>query len=323
MTLNQEYPLQDSRPDSIAPMPFGQRQHSRGFAARNRQGFDNADLSNIEMPAHWAVPWADLMMVMMVMFAVMLATQLAERDPAELFKPETAIEAATQAAKPRHNQGSASLELAATKDLSASEPMPSQQPSRTEAAAGDPARPPNPEAQVFGAGQESMPGGTIGIEDLMRLSQNLVTAANLDDIDVVLTANQAIKVSVRGNLLFDSGKADLKPEAISFLQQLAQVIAANPYLIEVVGHTDNFPVSSPAFATNWELSAARAARVARYLIQYGKLAPGRFTVIGQSFYRPSVANDSPANKAKNRRVEIIITRYTYDAAASPSLEGTL
>jgi chemotaxis protein MotB len=156
--------------------------------------------------------------------------------------------------------------------------------------------------------------GAIPLQDILRLSKNLVTEANLDDIDVVLTDNQSIKVSVRGNLLFDLGKADLKPEAISFLRDLSKIIAANNYQIEVAGHTDNFPVSNPAYPTNWELSAARAARVARYLIQYGNLEPGRFTVIGHSFYQPTVANDSLANKAKNRRVEIIITRYTFNPA---------
>ena len=111
--------------------------------------------------------------------------------------------------------------------------------------------------------------------------------------------------------MFDLGKADLKPEAISFLDQLSQIIAGNNYQIEVAGHTDNFPVSNPAYPTNWELSSARAARVARYLIQHGRLEPGRFTVLGHSFYQPTVPNDSLANKAKNRRVEIIITRYEY------------
>ena len=127
----------------------------------------------------------------------------------------------------------------------------------------------------------------------------------------MLTDNQSVKVSVRGNLLFDLGKADLKPEAISFLQQLARIIATNNFQIEVAGHTDNFPVSNPAYPTNWELSSARAARVARYLIQFGKVEPGRFTVLGHSFYQPTVPNDSLANKAKNRRVDITITRYEY------------
>jgi chemotaxis protein MotB len=281
-------PLQAQPPEASAA-PTRQR---AGFAARNhRNGFDNADLSNIEMPSHWAVPWADLMMVMMVMFAVMLATNLAERDVAELFKRDTPpLKQDPQAQLKEHRPPQAEPKPEPKIDAN---PQPPQ------------AEPPAPSTL------EKNEPGAIPIQDILRMSKNLVSEANLGDIDVVLTDNQSIKVSVRGNLLFDLGKADLKPEAISFLQDLSKIIAANNYQIEVVGHTDNFPVSNPAYPTNWELSSARAARVARYLIQYGKLQPGRFTVIGHSFYQPTVANDSLANKAKNRRVEIIITRYEY------------
>ncbi len=267
-------------------------------------GLGNADLSNIEMPSHWAVPWSDLMMVMMVMFAVMLATNLAERDVSELFKEN----AKTQPIKPPPPLTTVTQALPQTE-------VKSNQKTDTELK-------PMEKAEMQAAGPntvtnsvqtkiEKTDAGAIPIQDILRMSKNLVTEANLEDIDVVLTDNQSIKVSVRGNLLFDLGKADLKPEAISFLQQLSQIIAANNYQIEVAGHTDNFPVSNPAYPTNWELSSARAARVARYLIQYGKLEPGRFTVIGHSYYQPTVANDSLVNKAKNRRVEIIITRYEY------------
>lgn len=157
--------------------------------------------------------------------------------------------------------------------------------------------------------QEQAP--QLSVDELLRQSQQLVTEANLEDIDVVLTENQAIKVVVRGKLLFDLGRAELKADAIHFLDRFAQVIASNNYEIQVVGHTDNFPISTPTYPTNWELSAARASSVARYLIRKGKLNPARFTVIGHSLYRPVVPNEGLVNKARNRRVEIIITRNEY------------
>ncbi len=245
--------------DSPVPPP-GAQQYSRIYDFHSR--FDSGGTGNIDIPPHWAVPWSDLMMVMMVMFAVLFVTKLAERDVGELFRKEAT-------ARP--------------------EPRPQPAPPKIEKA----------------------DEGQIPAEDILRLSEKLVKQANLEDIDVVLTESQAVKVSVRGNLLFDLGKADLKPEAISFLDKLSQIIAANNYQIEIVGHTDNFPISNPAYPTNWELSSARAARVARYLIQAGNLEPGRFTVIGHAFYRPTVPNTTLENKAKNRRVEIIITRNEY------------
>lgn len=153
--------------------------------------------------------------------------------------------------------------------------------------------------------------GPLSPEEILRQSERLIAETNLDNIDVALTDKQAIKVSVRGPMLFDLGKADLRGEVQNFLSELAVIISRNSYEIQVVGHTDNFPISTPEFPTNWELSAARAARVARYLIQEGNLEPGRFTVIGHSLHRPVVPNSSPVNKRKNRRVEIIITRNEY------------
>ncbi len=300
----------DPNLDPLAAKPTtpSESQARRALAARNnRHDSNNADLSNIEMPSHWAVPWADLMMVMMVMFAVMLATNLAERDVSELFKKDTNPQPKQHVQPPPPKstitQAEPQTDLR-SKEKTPTEPKPANQ-AQAQTAQSTNINPTHPTLEKSDA-------GTIPIEDILRLSKNLVTEANLDDIDVVLTDNQSIKVSVRGNLLFDLGKADLKPEAISFLRDLSKIIAANNYQIEVAGHTDNFPVSNPAYPTNWELSSARAARVARYLIQYGKLEPGRFTVIGHSYYQPTVANDSLANKAKNRRVEIIITRYIYN-----------
>ena len=156
-------------------------------------------------------------------------------------------------------------------------------------------------------------GAPMSAEEILRESEKLIAEANLDNIDVVLTDRQAIKVSVRGPMLFDLGKADLRSEVQEFLTELAAIIAKNNYQVQVVGHTDNFPISTPEFPTNWELSSARAARVARYLIREGRLEPGRFTVIGQSLYRPVAPNTSPGNKRQNRRVEIIITRNEYQS----------
>jgi chemotaxis protein MotB len=217
---------------------------------------------NIDLPSHWSVPWSDLMMVMMVMFAVMYATKLPDRDHAVALK---------------HGAPISSLlppEFAQPKI-------------------------------------EKSPEAPISTDEIFRLSEKLVKEANLANIDVMLTDNNAIKVSVHGNLFFDLGLAELKPEAISFLDALAKIIAANNYKIEVSGHTDDFPINSQAYPTNWELSTARAARVARYLIQVGNLEPGRFTVLGHAAYQPTLPNTTLSNKAKNRRVEIVITREEY------------
>jgi chemotaxis protein MotB len=80
-----------------------------------------------------------------------------------------------------------------------------------------------------------------------------------------------------------------------------------------VGHTDDLPISTALFPTNWELSLVRASHVARYLIKAGQLAPSRFLVMGRGEYEPAAANADERSRALNRRVEIIITRTVTES----------
>ena len=155
-----------------------------------------------------------------------------------------------------------------------------------------------------------------GREHVLERSREIIREAGLGEIDAVLQADDSVKVSMSGAAYFDLGSAELKPDARLFLDELAGVLRSNPYEIRVAGHTDNFPIHSDRFPTNWELSSQRASAVARHLIERGQLVPGRFTVIGHSMYRPAVPNTSRDQKALNRRVEIVITRDVYPSGWS-------
>ncbi len=144
--------------------------------------------------------------------------------------------------------------------------------------------------------------------NVLERAQRVVKESDADDVDIVLMEDQSVKVSVRGPMVFELGSVELRGEAIGFLDDLAAVIRTTPYRIEIVGHTDDQPVATPQFPSNWELSTARASRVARYLIESGGMAPQRFTVIGRAEYEPVTPNLSAANRSSNRRVEILITR---------------
>lgn len=151
----------------------------------------------------------------------------------------------------------------------------------------------------------------LGPEQLFEMSRQTVKEANIEDIDVEMGSDRSVRVSVRGPMLFDLGSAELRGTTKEFLRKIAVVLSKTENEVHIVGHTDNYPVHSEAFPTNWELSSARAARVARFLIEQGSLNPERFTVTGNAMYRPSVPNATLENKQKNRRVEIIITKDTY------------
>lgn len=117
-----------------------------------------------------------------------------------------------------------------------------------------------------------------------------------------------MRIVLTGDLLFNAGESELSTNARESLQKVTAVIRSTPYMINVVGHTDNIPMRSSKFKSNWELSLARASTVARYLIEETGMDPNQFVVSGYSSYRPVEPNTTAENRAKNRRVEIIISK---------------
>jgi len=114
-----------------------------------------------------------------------------------------------------------------------------------------------------------------------------------------------VEVEIRTDILFPSGVATLSPAAVDVLKQLAETLQPFPNPIRVEGHTDDRPINTAAFPSNWELSSARAASVVHLFTQAG-LNPARLAVIGLGEYRPSQPNDTPEGRNANRRVLLVI-----------------
>src|SRR3989339_2274197 len=134
--------------------------------------------------------------------------------------------------------------------------------------------------------------------------EDFIKEKNLSEYAKVETNAQRIKISLSNPILFDSGSSDLKEEAIPALKEIAQLINTmdNPVIVE--GHTDNVPMISKRFRSNFELSASRAFSVINYFISSEKMSPSRFSTFGYGEYRPISPNDTENNRAKNRRIEI-------------------
>lgn len=111
-----------------------------------------------------------------------------------------------------------------------------------------------------------------------------------------------------GRSLFDLGRAVLRPDALEVLQHITEQIQDIPNYILAEGHTDDWPISTEEFPSNWELSTARATTVIRYFIEEKGLEPHRFQAAGYSEYHPIRPNDTPENRAVNRRVDLVILR---------------
>lgn len=118
-----------------------------------------------------------------------------------------------------------------------------------------------------------------------------------------------LTVDVAEQLFFDSGRATLKETGKEVLKKVADAIKGyDDKAIRVIGHTDNVPISGAlqkVYATNWELSSARATTVVRFLQESG-IAPERMVATGRAEYAPVAANDSPEGRQKNRRIEITL-----------------
>lgn len=129
-------------------------------------------------------------------------------------------------------------------------------------------------------------------------------------------------VELSENILFDSGKSELKKEGTAALQEVAGVLASIPDReFQIAGHTDNVPIKSAKFPSNWELSTARAVTVARSLAAQGVPA-NRLSAAGYAESQPVASNDTPEGRAQNRRIEIVLMPNLDELPDLSSLEAT-
>jgi chemotaxis protein MotB len=150
--------------------------------------------------------------------------------------------------------------------------------------------------------------GRETFEDLAGVANEVEQAmSDLIDRELVTVRRHGkwVEVEIRTDILFPSGVATLSPPAEQVLQQLAATLKPFPNAIRVEGHTDNRPINTPAFPSNWELSAARAASVVHLFTRAG-IDPARLAVIGLGENRPAQSNDTAGGRNANRRVLLVI-----------------
>jgi chemotaxis protein MotB len=132
-----------------------------------------------------------------------------------------------------------------------------------------------------------------------------VTALKMNDQVKIETTEREVIVTLQENVTFNTGEAEILRGSQPVLAALAETVKKNPsFLVDIDGHTDDQPIRTIRFPSNWELSVARATSVLKYLITTHELNPARFTIKGNADQRPLVPNWSAENRAQNRRVEI-------------------
>ncbi|MCC5016119.1 MULTISPECIES: OmpA family protein [unclassified Legionella] len=146
------------------------------------------------------------------------------------------------------------------------------------------------------------------IQEKDQFNELIKALSDLQDSDYHMNPQDGwIELDIKAGALFDSGSADLRPIAVVKLMQLADVIRKLPYPIALEGYTDNVPINTPQYPSNWELSSARAASVARCLTTFG-VDQSRITVTGFGEQYPVADNGTEEGRAMNRRVSLIIAK---------------
>ncbi|MBQ9365872.1 MAG: OmpA family protein [Schwartzia sp.] len=149
-------------------------------------------------------------------------------------------------------------------------------------------------------------------EALTAVQRNLENYIKENHIETQINTamtEEGLMIRIKEQALFPSGSAELVAESQRLGPVVAGLLAAIPENVIISGHTDNVPINTEQYPSNWELSSARAMNFMRYLLSVNSnLNPARFSAIGFAEYRPAATNDTEEGRARNRRVEILIAR---------------
>ena len=152
--------------------------------------------------------------------------------------------------------------------------------------------------------------------EAMKNLRRYVRRHHLDGKVTVVSNERGVVISlVSDDMLFERGQAELRPKSDAVLERVAQILKTVPNQVAIEGHTCNLPIHTGRFPSNWELSTARAGTVLRYFTERAGLPNGRFMAAGYADTRPLVPNSSEANRAHNRRVDIVILKTDAEREA--------
>lgn len=172
---------------------------------------------------------------------------------------------------------------------------------------GDPLKP-TYQIELPDAPNRPPPASADDVKTINELSQQLSSALAemIDAEDVIIKQGEDwLELEIKSRVLFQSGDARLARAAVPVIGEIADILRTSANPIQVEGFTDNQPINTPRFPSNWELSAARAASVVHLLDRYG-IQPDRMSATGYGEYKPVADNSTEAGRQKNRRVVLVV-----------------
>lgn len=166
--------------------------------------------------------------------------------------------------------------------------------------------------------QPAAPQGPNVVSSLAKLRQQLQQELKpeIESRHVQLELNrQGLVIRLEELGFFDSGSDQLQPQALPVLARIATAIAPLPNRIRIEGHTDDVPIHNARFASNWQLSTARATELVQMMIDQYHIAPERLAAAGYAQYHPVASNATPQGRQQNRRVDVVVVSAAAAAAA--------
>lgn len=240
----------------------------------------------------WAVPYGDLVTLLLAFFVVMYSISSVNEGK---YRAVSASLTAAFRGLPRTNEP---IQVGEVSVRSSGEKLDV-----------DLLQPDNPDQQSYDDTlvEEQSAGGEL--EDMAEAISQALAPLIEDGVVIVRSTRYWLEVEIQTDILFPSAVATLSAKAETIIRQLAAVLAQYPNPLRVEGHTDNLPIRTSTYASNWELSAARAASVVRIMTASG-IKPARLAVIGLGEHHPIASNDTPQGRNQNRRVLMVVLANT-------------
>ncbi|HUN84993.1 MAG TPA: flagellar motor protein MotB [Terracidiphilus sp.] len=238
----------------------------------------------------WLVSYADFITLLFAFFVVLYAFALADKQkPAQI---SAAIDTAFQS-------------LAAFNSAAAAPPAVSQ--------SSSPYTGLSAERTIS---ENEMPAASIrdDLNQIRRELEQTLSRQISNHTIAIQMGRDGLVISLREAGFFNSGSASPRPDSIPTLRKIAASLGQIPYDVRIEGHTDNVPMHNAEFDSNWELSSARATRIARLFLVMHAIAPSHLSAAGYAEFHPVAGNDTPEGRAENRRVDLVVlprTRFNF------------
>jgi chemotaxis protein MotB len=248
-----------------------------------------------ENSERWLISYADFITLLMVFFVVLYSMSQVDASKYEALASSlnSALSGGTGILE--HNQGVISPDISGNSYNQSTSP------------------PVDPKTEEDTEEVQSM-------EHVEQTLQTYFSDHDLNNLAVMDIDERGLVISLNDTVLFDLGSAEVKFASREALSQIGQALNTLDNYIRVEGHTDNLPIKTAQYASNWELSAARATNVVRILIDRAAVPPQKLSAVGYGEYKPVSDNATPQGREQNRRVDIILLSGRYNDLENNNLQ---